>query len=162
MPEHVRIRPVRDSDREAVIRIFNYYAASGYAAYPDQPVTEHFFAYLREGAFSFCVLEGDGGVVGFGLIKPFLPFPVFSKTAALTYFILPEYTHRGLGSRLLGRLTRDARAAGIGMLVASMASRNEASAKFHAKHGFAEEGRLRDVGTKFGRPFDLVWMQKAI
>jgi L-amino acid N-acyltransferase len=160
--DDVEIRPVRDSDSEAVIAVFNHYASTGYAAYPDQPVTGHFYEYLREGNFSFYVLEAPKGVVGFGLTKPFLPFPAFSKCCMLTYFILPEYMNRGLGSWLLDRLATDAKKLGLVMMVANMASKNEASVSFHRKNGFEESGRLRNVGTKFGESFDVIWMQKEI
>jgi phosphinothricin acetyltransferase len=162
MAEPVEIRPVLDTNREAVIAIFNHYASTGYAAYPDQPVTGHFYEYLREGNFSFYVLDAPSGVVGFGLTKPFLPFPVFSKCCMLTYFILPEYTNRGLGTRLLNRLTNDAKKLGLVMMVANMASKNEASVRFHLKNGFEESGRLRNEGTKFSETFDVIWMQKEI
>jgi len=60
---------------------------------------------LGEGTLSAIVLEGGGGVAGFGLLKPFLPFPMFRKTCTLTYFIAPETAGKGLGSRLLERLS---------------------------------------------------------
>ncbi len=132
------------------------------AAYPDQPFTDRFFSSLCEGSFSFYVLESRAGVVGFGLTKPFLPFPVFAKCGMLTYFILPDYMDRGLGTRLLHRLTGDAKKQGLEMLIANMASKNEASVRFHRKNGFGESGRLRNVGTKFGETFDVIWMQKEI
>jgi L-amino acid N-acyltransferase YncA len=160
--EIVKIRTVRDKDRDAVIKIFNHYAVNGYAAYPDQPVTDHFFSYLREGSFSFFVLEAPSGVIGFGLSKPLLPFPAFASCGVLTYFILPDYTNRGLGTRLLSRLTSDAKKQGLEMVVANMSSRNEASIGFHRKNGFTESGKLHNVGTKFGKPFDIIWMQKEI
>jgi hypothetical protein len=49
----VVIREVRDRDREKIIAIFNYYAATSYAAYPEIPVNDRFFAFLREGALGF-------------------------------------------------------------------------------------------------------------
>jgi len=158
----VTIRQVRDSDRDQIIAIFNYYAANGYAAYPEKPVTDQFFPFLREGTFSFYVIDSPEGILGFGLTKPFLPFPTFSKTCMLTYFIRPEYMNRGLGTKLLDRLGRDAKKMGILMMVANMASRNDASFRFHKKHGFEEAGRLRSIGVKFGEPFDVIWMQKTL
>jgi len=158
----IHLRAVKESDRDAVISIFNYYVIHGYAAYPDQPVSDTFFAYLRHGTFSFYVIESAAGVVGFGFTKPFLPFPVFSTTFSLTYFIMPEYSHHGLGTRLLHRLLSDAKDLGLNMAVANMSSRNDASVQFHTKHGFEEAGRLHRVGIKFGEPFDVIWMQKAI
>ena len=95
-------------------------------------------------------------------MKPFLPFAAFKKTGMLTYFIAPEFTGRGLGTRMLGRLVEDAKKSGQKVLVANIASRNEASIRFHAKQGFTVAGNLTGVGEKFGEPFDVVWMQRTI
>ena len=123
--EKTVIREVRDSDHGSIIAIFNYYAATSYAAYPDIPVNERFFAFLQEGAFAFYVLECGSNVVGFGLMKPLLPFPAFMTTGVLTHFIPPEYTRMHLGRKLLDRLTADAKKMGITSLVANMASKKQ-------------------------------------
>lgn len=162
MTGDITLRKIRDTDREAIIRIFNYYASTGFAAYPDSPVPMQLFDALRQGTIAFYVLEGKVGVVGFGLLKPFMPFPAFSKTGMLTYFVAPEYTHRGLGGKLLEALTREAKEVGINLLVANLASKNEPSLKFHRNHGFMEAGRLHEAGAKFGELFDVIWMEKAI
>ena len=101
MAGDMKIREMQDSDRDAVMRIFNHYAATSFAAYPEGQLPPQFFLPLREGALSALVLEGAGGVTGFGLLKPFLPFPAFRKTGTLTYFLAPEATGKGLGNRLL-------------------------------------------------------------
>jgi L-amino acid N-acyltransferase YncA len=160
--EKTVIREVRDSDHGSIIAIFNYYAATSYAAYPDIPVNERFFAFLQEGAFAFYVLEYESNVVGFGLMKPLLPFPAFMTTGVLTYFIQLEYTRMHLGRKLLDRFTDDAKKMGITSLVANMASKNRSSIRFHLQQGFTEVGRLHNAGSKFGEPFDMVWMQKMV
>lgn len=162
MNGNVTLRQVRESDRDQIIAILNHYAANGYAAYPEKPVPEQFFPSLREGTFSFSVIDSPEGILGFGLTKPFLPFPTFSRSCMLTYFIRPECVNRGLGTKLLDRLGRDARKMGLVRMVANMSSRNHASVRFHKKHGFEEAGRLRNVGVKFGEPFDVIWMQKTL
>lgn len=161
MASEMRLREMQESDGDAVMRIFNHYAKTSFAAYPD-PLPTQFFPHLKEGALSAVVLEDDGGVAGFGLLKPFLPFAAFKKTGMLTYFIAPEFTGRGLGTRMLGRLVEDAKRSGQKVLVANIASRNEASIRFHAKQGFTVAGNLVGVGEKFGEPFDVVWMQRTI
>ncbi|OPX64139.1 MAG: Acetyltransferase (GNAT) family protein [Methanoregula sp. PtaU1.Bin006] len=153
---------MQESDRDAVMRIFNHYAATSFAAYPEGPLPPQFFGPLREGAVSAIVAEHDGNIAGFGLLKPFLPFPVFRKTGMLTYFLAPECVGKGLGSRLLDRLMADAREKGLTMLVANMSSKNDASVRFHTRHGFTDAGHLTSVGEKFGEPFDVVWMQRAV
>jgi L-amino acid N-acyltransferase YncA len=162
MEGEIQIREMQESDREAVMRVFNYYATTSFAAYPDGPLPSAFFSLLMEGALSSIVLDDAGRIAGFGLLKPFLPFPAFKKTGMLTYFIAPEDTGRGLGTRLLGWLTDNARNAGIKVLVANMSSKNEASIRFHKHHGFSESGNLAGVGEKFSEPFDVLWMQRAL
>jgi hypothetical protein len=61
------IREVRDSDCDTIIEIFNYCAAASYAAFPEIPVNDRFYAFLREAARGFNVLEHEAHVVGFGL-----------------------------------------------------------------------------------------------
>ena len=129
---------------------------------PKYLFNERFFGFLREGTLAFFVIEHRTGIVGFGLIKPVLPFPAFMATGMLTYFILPEFTGKGLGHRLLERLTVEAKKIGMTSLVANMASKNAASIRFHTRHGFTEAGRLHNAGMKFGEPFDVVWMQKEL
>jgi L-amino acid N-acyltransferase YncA len=162
MEREVIVREALDSDRDGVIDIFNYYAATSYAAYPEIPVNERFFLFLREGTLAFFVLEYETRFVGFGFIKPVLPFPVFMGTGMLTYFILPEFKGKGLGSRLLKQLSAEAKKMGMTSLVANMASKNTASILFHTHHGFTEVGRLHNAGTKFGERFDVVCMQKEL
>ena len=156
------VRKTVDSDRNAIIAIFNYYAVTSYAAYPEIPVNDRFFDFLREGTLAFNVLEHEVHVVGFGLIKPLMPFPAFMKTGMLTYFIRPEYTRMSLGKKLLDRLTDDAKKMGMISLVANMASKNIPSIHFHLQNGFTEVGRLHNAGSKFGEPFDILWMQKMV
>jgi L-amino acid N-acyltransferase YncA len=156
------VREACDSDREAITAIFNHYAQTSYAAYPEIPVNERFFGFLREGTLAFFVLEHPDRVIGFGLLKPVLPFPAFMTTGMLTYFIIPEFTGKGFGNKLLERLMTEAEKLGMTSLVANMASKNTTSIRFHIRHGFSEVGRLHKAGIKFSEPFDVVWMQKEL
>lgn len=156
------IRQVRETDRNRIIEIFNYYITHGFSAYPDAPVPALFFDVLRDGAHAFYAVERGGDVVGFGIMKPFLPFDTFRRTATVSYFLLPGYTRSGAGTLLLSAFIRDAGKKVITVLLASISSKNKESIRFHAKHGFAECGRLKNVGYKFGELFDVIWMEKEL
>jgi phosphinothricin acetyltransferase len=160
--EQGTIRQAHEKDCGAVLSIFNHYAVHGFAAYADKPVRERYFTGLLKNAYAFYVVDSPEGVLGFGFVKPFLPFSAFATTGELSYFIMPEYVNQGFGSLLLYRLIRDSRTKGISMVVAHMASWNEEGIRFHRKHGFYDAGRLKKVGKKFGEPFDILLMQKAI
>jgi L-amino acid N-acyltransferase YncA len=148
--------------RGAVIDIFNRFVEEGFAAFPDQPVEYDFFHIILEmsrGYPAVAVRAPGGETVGFALLRPHLPFRNCARTAEVSWFILPEHTHRGVGRRILDAFTAEARERGIDNFIASVSSRNEESISFHRAVGFVERGRLRGVGRKFGRDFDVVLMQ---
>ncbi|MNT67113.1 N-acyltransferase YncA [compost metagenome] len=47
-------------------------------------------------------------------------------------------------------------------MVAGIESENVASIRLHEQLGFTETGRMREVGTKFGRWLDLTFMQLVL
>jgi len=47
-------------------------------------------------------------------------------------------------------------------MIGGVDAANEGSLAFHRAAGFAEAGRMREVGWKFGRWLDLVFMQKLL
>jgi L-amino acid N-acyltransferase YncA len=158
----IAVREAQENDTEKVIEIFNYYIRNRYATYPREPVSPEFFFVLRQGAYSFYVIEKEEKTVGFGLLRPFFPFTALMNIATVTYFILPEHTRSGLGTILLSILIRDARKRGIRTLLANISSRNIGSLNFHRMHGFTEAGRVVQASLTLGGPRDVVWMQKSI
>ena len=107
-------------------------------------------------------VEHAGEVIGFGMVRPLYPFPNLMAAGEVSYFLCPGYTGQGTGTRLIGVLEENARDLGMGSLVARVSSRNRKSIRFHRRNGFSLCGRIRAVGTKFGKPFDLVILQKFI
>ncbi len=163
------IREATPQDTQQMLEIFNYYVDNSFAAYLETPVGPEFFqtSYEESGPNKnehspFYVMEEDNRVIGIGALRPYLPFPNFQHTGVLSYFILPEYTRKGLGVKLLDALCEDAKKKNIKSLLANVSSKNQASLNFHLKHGFVECGRFKDVGTKFGKYFDIVWFQKFL
>jgi len=158
------IRPVMDRDTPVIAAIFNHYVRRSFAAFPDRELAPSVIRELLEQARAFgCyAVEVDKGVVGFGLIRPLYPFPNLMAAGEVSYFLCPGFTGRGAGTRLLGVL--EARAGELGMrsLVARVSSRNRRSLRFHRKNGFIPCGRIRGIGRKFGRSFDVVILQKCL
>lgn len=157
------IRPVTPDDK-AVVDIFNYYVGNSFAAYPDRKVPHEFFGMLIQlsKGYPFYVAEADGIVVGYGLLRPHVPFGTSRRAAELTCFIAPANTGQGIGGAILGRLADDARILGVDTILASVSSENPGSIGFHKKHGFVECGRFLNAGKKFGKGFDELWLRLLI
>jgi L-amino acid N-acyltransferase YncA len=159
-----QLQPMTDADGPAVTEILNQHIASGFAAYPSHPLGPEFWAYLRRMAAGYpaYVVRLEGAVVGYGMLRPHLPPDTLARTAEVSYFLRPEHTGRGLGSRLLERLIQGGRAMGVDNLLANVSSRNPGSLRFHQRHGFSEVGRFVRVGRKWGQDFDVVWLQRFL
>jgi len=159
------IRKVQEGDREAVVDIFNYFVENSFAAYPDTKADYSLFDFLkgmcREGVF-YVIEKPGGGIAGFGMLRHHQRSNTFDCTAELTYFILPDYSRKGLGTRLLDVLEKEAEKLGVKSLLANISSLNGQSLSFHTRQGFKQCGLFERVGSKFGKDFDVVWMQKFI
>jgi phosphinothricin acetyltransferase len=163
----IRFEKMGEGDREAVIDLFNYYIENSFAAYPEKKVPYGLFDQfltLTEGYPAFTVRdeEQEDRIVGFAFLRPYHPLSEFQRAAEITYFIEPGYTGHRIGSRILERITGEAKRKGIDTILANVSSLNESSLRFHERHGFEECGRFRRVAKKKGQDLDVVWMQKIL
>ncbi len=160
MEKDIIIRDFANSDIEGLIRVFNYFAINSFAVYSESPLTaEHFNLMIAQTRIAL-VIENEKQIIGFGYISKFKPFPNFDGTGLLTYFILPEFTGKGIGKNLFNTLITRGREIGISNYLVHISSKNEQSLQFHKKMGFNETGLFKNVAKKFGELFDIVWMQK--
>ena len=156
-----------ERDREAAVDIFNYYVENGFAAYFEEKVPYEFFDHVMQLAQGYSALavhdrDAESKTVGFAFMRAYHPAKTFHRTAEVTYFIHPEYTRRGIGGRLVEYFTEQGPKLGVDCLLANVSSLNEDSIGFHQKMLFEECGRFRHVGKKFGKDFDVIWMQRFV
>jgi len=159
------LTPITSDDRESIIDIFNYYVENSFAAYPEQKVPYEFFEVLLnvcDGYPTAVARDQETQIIGFGMLRPYSPFPTFLQTAEVTYFLRPGFTGQGIGREILEHLIAKGREKGISSVLASISSLNEGSINFHLKNGFSECGRFRDIGRKRGKTFDVVYFQRML
>lgn len=111
---------------------------------------------------AFQLAELDGTVAGFASYVPFRRGPGYAFTREHSIQLAPWARRRGVGRALMERLEAVAAARQVHALVAAISAANPAGIAFHARLGFAETGRLPEVGFKAGRWLDLVMMQKIL
>ena len=68
----------------------------------------------------------------------------------------------GLGQALMQPLIARARALGKHVMMAGVDADNAGSIRFHERLGFERVAHLREVGFKFGRRLDLVFLQRLL
>jgi L-amino acid N-acyltransferase YncA len=160
-----RLVPLTRAHATDALRVFNDHVTSGFAAYPEAPVSEGFIDELLRSASgypAYAAEDAGGEFLGFGLLRPYARSPVFSGAAVSTIFLAADRTRLGIGTAILRRMLEEARRMGITRILAHVSSRNPRSIDFHRKHGFVECGRFPGVGRKWGEDFDVVWMVKSL
>jgi L-amino acid N-acyltransferase YncA len=158
------IRPVTTEDLGAVAAIFGHYVTSSVVTFEVTPPTVEYWRRARDDlagrGLPFLVCERAGRVVGYAYVAPWRPKPAYEHTVESTIYLAPDHTGQGLGRPLLGALLRHCAQAGVEQVIAVIADSGvPASAALHRACGFADAGRLRNVGRKHGRVIDTLLMQ---
>ncbi|MGB5894406.1 MAG: N-acetyltransferase family protein, partial [Ignavibacteriaceae bacterium] len=142
------------------LEVVNSFVKDSFAAYSDEYYFPSIVDEWSKKAKVFLVLETENKVVGFGFVASYKPFKSCAHVGVLTYFIRPEYTGKGLGTKLINELISKGKDLGVTNYLAHITSKNEQSLNFHKKHGFQEVGRFKDMSIKLGESVDMVWVQK--
>ena len=107
-------------------------------------------------------VEAGDNVLGYASYGPFRAFDGYRQTVEHSVYVAEAARRRGVASGLVKALEARARAQGMHVLLGGIAADNGPSLRLHGKLGFVETGRMPEVGQKFGRWLDLVFMQKLL
>ncbi len=159
----VIVRPAAEADLPAILDVYNDAVANTTAIWNDRQVDladrrTWYAARTRQG---YPVLVGEvGGIVaGYASFGDFRAFEGYRFTVEHSVYVAGPARRQGVASALLEALIERARALDKHVMIAGIAGDNEASVWLHRKHGFSETARMPEVGFKFGRWLDLVFMQ---
>lgn len=157
------VRQARLGDASEICAIVNAAIRDTVATFPTKERSETDVTAdtsLRWSAFQ--VVEEAGQVVGFANFGPFRDGPGYVRTRELTIHLVPQVRGRGLGRALMQETETVAVRQGVHVLVAGISGANPQAIAFHTACGFAEVGRMAQVGFKAGQWLDLVLMQKTL
>ena len=160
------IRPATEADVPAILAIYNDAVAHTTAIWNETLVDlENRRAWVRERqgrGFPVLVADEGKGALGYGTFGEFRPHDGYRVTVEHSIYVAEAARGRGLGKALLAALIAEARRLDKRAMIGGIDAANELSLALHRKFGFVEAGRLPGVGVKFGRPLDLVLMQKTL
>jgi phosphinothricin acetyltransferase len=155
-----------EADFPKITEIYNDVIRTSTAIFSDAPVTlEDRVAWWKARVAQghpVLVARDENGIAGFATFGDFRAWPGYGFTVEGTIHIDASARRRGVGDSLLEVLIQRARAAGKHVMVAGVDSANVASLKFLESNGFERVGHLREVGHKFDRFLDLVFLQYTL
>lgn len=164
------LAPVRDAgpaDLAGILAIYNHAVVHTTAIWNERVVDladrERWWRARIEAGMPVLVAEDAAGdVAGYASYGPFRPFEGYRDTVEHSIYVRADLRGNGIGGLLLAQLVERAVAGGLHVMVGGIEAGNAASVALHRRHGFVEAGVLREVGIKFGRRLDLLFMTRAL
>ena len=160
------IRDAEDDDLEAIRRIYNAAVAETTAIWNEILVDlddrRRWAATRRALGYPVLVAEIGGEIAGYGSFGDFRAFDGYRHTCEHSVYVGERFRRRGVARALVVELERRAAALGKHAMIAGIEAGNVASIALHTDLGFVEVGRLPQVGRKFDRWLDLVFMEKIL
>lgn len=105
------------------------------------------------------VADFEGKAIGFGTYGMFREKIGYQFTVEHSVYVAESFIGKGIGGSLLNELIRIAKTEGYHVMVGGIDADNSGSIAFHKRHGFVENGIIKEAGFKFGRWLDLMFMQ---
>jgi phosphinothricin acetyltransferase len=162
----MRIEDATEADLAAIAAIYNEVLAGSTAIFSHLPTTlaeraEWWGARRRQG-YPVLVARDASGVAGFASFGDFRSWPGYRFTVEHSVHVRADARGRGGGTALLTALLARAATLGKHVMIGGVDASNAASIRFHERLGFVVAGRLHEVGYKFERWLDLVFLQRRI
>ena len=163
----MELRDATDVDLPGILAIYNEVIANSTAVYATEPVTlaecRAWMHGRRERAFPVLVAIDTRGVAGFASFGDWRgSWNGYRYTVEHSVHVRGDVRAQGIGRQLLESLVPRASALAKHVMIGGIDAANSASIRFHARLGFEPVAHFREVGHKFGRWLDLVFMQRLL
>lgn len=169
----MQIRSARPDDAATLLDIYAPYVLNTAISYEyDVPTLEEFtqrVAHTLE-RYPYLMAEEDGQILGYAYAGPLGTRAAYVHSCEVSIYVRRDVRRKGCGRALYQELERKLGQMGILNLYALIADPVEDddpyltrdSEHFHARMGYQKVAELHKCGYKFGRWYNLIWMEKFI
>ncbi len=171
--EDTRIRMAVAGDAADMLRIYAPYVEQTAITFeyeiPSAAQFQKRISARLDAGYPWLAALRQGQIVGYAYAGPFVGREAYSWSAELSIYVDRSLRRSGIGGRLYRELEARLRQMGILNLYACIAwprvedeYLTRDSAHFHSHLGFQLAGTFAECGYKFGRWYDMIWMEKII
>jgi len=166
------IREAELTDASRILEIYSHYVINTAVSFEyDPPSLEEFTGRIKKAkeAFTYLVAIEEDKIVGYCYALPFHTRKAYEKCVETSIYIDKDYKGRGIGKMLYSEITDYLKNHGVKNIYACIAYPvkvdeylTKDSYLFHQKMGFSECAHLHECGYKFGRWYDMTYLEKII
>ncbi len=166
------IRSVTIEDAERLLEIYAYYVENTAISFEyDVPSLEEFKSRIENvlKKYPYLVLEDESVIRGYAYAGSFVGRKAYNHSCEVTIYLDREAKGQGYGRALYEALEARLKNMDILNLYACIGDPVEEdeyltknSEQFHQHMGFIKVGEFHKCGYKFGRWYNMIWMEKII
>jgi phosphinothricin acetyltransferase len=162
----VRVRPAEPRDLARITEIYNHYVLNTPVTFDVEAYTverrETWFAqFSAAGRHRLLVAEENGIVAGYAGTTRFRPKEAYETTVETTIYCAHEAVGKGIGKQLYAELFEVLKGEDIHRFVAGYALPNPATEALHRRFEFKVVGVFNENGRKFGKYWDVCWVERV-
>jgi L-amino acid N-acyltransferase YncA len=157
------IRPMRDTDADAVLRIYQAGIDSGNASFESTAPSWDAFDAGKLPEHRYVAVDGGDVVLGWVTVSAVSSRCVYAGVVEHSVYVDPAAQGRGVGRALLDALIRSTERAGIWTIQSGVFPENSASLAVHRRAGFRVVGVRERVGrhaSQGNRWRDVVFIER--
>lgn len=169
----ISIRMATSADAHALLKIYEpYVLATAITCEYKVPTAEEFAARIMRTLerFPYLVAEVCGVPVGYAYVSPLNAREAYDWSVETSIYLASEIRHHGIGGRLHEALKVCVAAMGMTNMCALIAVPHDSddeylthnSQNFHAHMGYRLVGTFDRCAQKFGRWYDMCWMELVL
>lgn len=168
----VAIRAARVSDAQSLLEIYAPYVRNTAITFEYEVPEPTDFRKRIENTlkkYPYIVAEADGEILGYAYTGAFKERAAYDWSAEVSIYVKKDKRGLGIGGKLYAALEEISRAQHILNLNACIAYADTEdeyltndSVTFHSHMGYKMVGKFHQCGYKFGKWYDMVWMEKMI
>lgn len=168
----IKIRAVRFSDAEALLNIYSHYVENTAVSFEyETPSLEEFSRRIMSTSekYPYILAERNGKILGYAYAGTFKPRRAYDRCVEVSIYLDINERGKGAGRILYEELENRLSEMGILNLYACITyceTEDEYLTKqsplFHSRMGYKRIGHFSKCGFKFGRWYDMIWMEKFI
>ncbi len=168
--EHIRM--ASESDAERLLAIYAPYVAETAITFEyDVPSVSQFQERIHHTLerYPYLVFEREGRPLGYAYAGPFQARAAYQWDVETSIYVEKDLRRQGIGKKLYAALEEILKAQHILNVNACIACApvedqylTNSSEAFHERLGYRLVGKFTRCGYKFGRWYDMVWMEKLL
>jgi len=168
----IQIRPAAPEDARSLLAVYAPYVEGTAITFEyEVPSVEEFRGRIGRtlARYPYIVAEQAGHIVGYAYAGPFHTRAAYGWAVETSIYVDMGKRHQGVGGRLHGALEAVLKVQGFLNMNACIATPQEedeyltlGSVRFHGHLGYRMVGEFTQVGYKFGRWYNMAWMEKTI